>query len=157
MWTEEQKQFVIDNLNLMSDRELSLVLDKKIGCVSSFRKRKGLKRSINIRKHPNQKGKNNYNWKGGVSKNNMRYKRRSKFTHPKEDRARGIARRALNKGTLIPQPCEKCGKLEVQMHHDDYDKPLDVRWLCPEHHSEEHGGLCTGVPLKIHARPIDVD
>jgi len=30
-----------------------------------------------------------------------------------------------------------CGG-KAQMHHDDYDKPTDVRWLCKEHHIELH-------------------
>ena len=27
----------------------------------------------------------------------------------------------------------------VEAHHDDYFKPLDVRWLCFRHHRELHG------------------
>jgi ribosomal protein S27AE len=41
-------------------------------------------------------------------------------------------------GRLIRQPCEVCGEKKVEAHHDDYDKPLDVRWLCPAHHAETH-------------------
>lgn len=41
-------------------------------------------------------------------------------------------------GRLVPEPCEVCGSLEVHAHHDDYSKPLEVRWLCPTHHSEYH-------------------
>lgn len=46
--------------------------------------------------------------------------------------------RAINQGILIKQPCEKCGKVKVDAHHDDYSKPLDVRWLCRKHHLEHH-------------------
>ena len=45
---------------------------------------------------------------------------------------------AIRKGKLQRQPCEVCGSLHVQAHHDDYDRPLDVRWLCPTHHGLLH-------------------
>ena len=44
----------------------------------------------------------------------------------------------VSRGTLVKAPCEVCGSLEVEKHHDDYDKPLEVRWLCREHHLEHH-------------------
>lgn len=38
--------------------------------------------------------------------------------------------RRIDKGT-----CEICGTSErVQAHHEDYAKPLEVRWLCITHH-----------------------
>src|ERR1035437_1407019 len=37
---------------------------------------------------------------------------------------------AKKKGTLIPVPCQECGIAKTQAHHDDYSKPLAVRWLC---------------------------
>ena len=45
---------------------------------------------------------------------------------------------ALRAGTLIRKPCEVCGAEGTQAHHDDYSKPLDVRWLCPPCHSAHH-------------------
>lgn len=39
---------------------------------------------------------------------------------------------------LFKKPCEICGAERVDAHHEDYDKPLDVRWLCRRHHLERH-------------------
>lgn len=50
--------------------------------------------------------------------------------------------RALRNGTLVRQPCAVCGVEPAVAHHDDYARPLDVRWLCRSHHSlwhAEHG------------------
>ncbi len=44
---------------------------------------------------------------------------------------------AVRDGKITRQPCETCGD-KAQAHHDDYTKPLDVRWLCPKHHAELH-------------------
>lgn len=41
-------------------------------------------------------------------------------------------------GSLIPKPCERCGVAKVDAHHDDYSKPLDVRWLCRACHTRHH-------------------
>ena len=39
----------------------------------------------------------------------------------------------------IPRkPCEVCGALKVDAHHDDYEKPYEVRFLCRKHHMEHH-------------------
>ncbi len=35
----------------------------------------------------------------------------------------------------IKKPCEVCGTI-AEAHHDDYSKPLEVRWLCSVHHKE---------------------
>lgn len=49
---------------------------------------------------------------------------------------RRVAGMAQKRGKLTPSPCEVCGSTDVQKHHDDYAKPLEVRWLCPVHHRE---------------------
>jgi hypothetical protein len=48
---------------------------------------------------------------------------------------------ATKNGILKRMPCEKCGNEKAQGHHDDYSKPLSVRWLCAKHHSEHHYSL----------------
>jgi Protein of unknown function (DUF3102) len=50
-------------------------------------------------------------------------------------RARDLVRKALNAGELQRQPCEVCLDLKVEAHHDDYSRPLDVRWFCVRHHA----------------------
>lgn len=47
---------------------------------------------------------------------------------------------AVKAGLLERQPCEDCGILPSEGHHDDYDKPLEVRWLCHNHHRRQHKG-----------------
>lgn len=49
-----------------------------------------------------------------------------------------VVRGAVKSGKLKKQPCEVCGDENVHAHHDDYNSPLDVKWLCPLHHKELH-------------------
>lgn len=58
---------------------------------------------------------------------------------PVKRRAAYLTSNAIRDGRLIPQPCEKCSDPGAEAHHDDYSKPLEVRWLCREHHLEHHG------------------
>ncbi len=57
---------------------------------------------------------------------------------PLKRRARTLIGNALRNGTVVRKPCEVCGELKAQAHHDDYNKPLAVRWLCQKHHTEHH-------------------
>ena len=52
--------------------------------------------------------------------------------------ARLAVRRAIERGDLVRGVCEVCADPKTDGHHDDYKKPLDVRWLCRKHHSEYH-------------------
>lgn len=52
--------------------------------------------------------------------------------------ARDAARAAVRNGILVRQPCEKCGERKTHAHHEDYSRPLDVRWLCVSCHGKEH-------------------
>lgn len=52
--------------------------------------------------------------------------------------AHKLVTHALYTGALVRQPCEVCGKPNGHAHHDDYTKPLEVRWLCRRHHAKEH-------------------
>jgi DNA-binding XRE family transcriptional regulator len=56
-----------------------------------------------------------------------------------ESRARRAINRAKARAEVAEAPCEVCGTTDgVHAHHDDYAKPLDVRWLCADHHADVH-------------------
>lgn len=59
---------------------------------------------------------------------------------PEKRLAHSGVNNAIRDGRLERQPCEACGA-RAHAHHDDYSRPLDVRWLCPRHHSEHHRQL----------------
>lgn len=46
--------------------------------------------------------------------------------------------RAVMSGVLERRGCEVCGSETVDAHHDRYDEPLNVRWLCRSHHAKLH-------------------
>lgn len=71
---------------------------------------------------------------------------------PQERAQWKVAAAKLNR-VLIPQPCEVCGSEIVDAHHDDYSKPLDVRWLCPLHHRRLHAGVPMGTERYVPRRP----
>jgi transposase-like protein len=65
----------------------------------------------------------------------------------KKERCHNIVEKAVLRGRLIrPEHCECCGiskkfkdgRSGIQAHHDDYDKPLSVRWLCQKCHHQWH-------------------
>jgi hypothetical protein len=45
---------------------------------------------------------------------------------------------AILSGDLVRLPCEACGSARTQAHHDDYLRPLDVRWMCVPCHRRWH-------------------
>lgn len=53
-------------------------------------------------------------------------------------KARALLMSAVRYGKMERKPCEVCGNPKSHGHHDDYAKPLDVRWLCSRHHAEAH-------------------
>ena len=56
------------------------------------------------------------------------------------DRAHDQVAYAKRAGTLVsPEACAGCGRaVRLHAHHDDYRRPLDVRWLCPRCHASAH-------------------
>jgi hypothetical protein len=59
---------------------------------------------------------------------------------PERRDAAVAVRRAVKSGELMrPEACSHCGvTCTPHAHHDDYGKPLDVRWLCVRCHRRHH-------------------
>ena len=58
--------------------------------------------------------------------------------NPEKHRAYSKVARAIKSGKIERGACVICGAKDVQAHHHDYGKPLDVIWLCAAHHAEHH-------------------
>lgn len=53
--------------------------------------------------------------------------------------ARNYLNRLIRQGLVKRKNCEICGSdKNVEAHHEDYGKPLEVRWLCRVHHDDMH-------------------
>lgn len=101
------------------------------------------------RNRPNAKERNEQNkanYKKGMKDPEYRNRlaesrKRSAEKHFEKRAANWTTSNAIRDGKLIRQPCEVCGDLKVDAHHDDYSKPLDVRWLCRPHHAVHHKNM----------------
>jgi hypothetical protein len=68
---------------------------------------------------------------------------------------------AIKAGILTRQPCETCntdgiqdtGFPKVSAHHDDYNQPLNVRWLCTVCHAIWHRSN-NAIPLDAENRQL---
>ena len=61
-----------------------------------------------------------------------------RHNNPEKATAHEKVHYAIKKGRIIKSECEICGEVKAHAHHDDYSKPLEVRWLCRTHHNEFH-------------------
>ena len=86
----------------------------------------------NNRRRLRQLRRDNPEWNAGK---NARWRAANK----EKNAAHKAVEYAIKRGTIVKQPCERCGTNDlVHAHHDDYSKRLDVIWLCPIHHRERH-------------------
>lgn len=59
-----------------------------------------------------------------------------------EDKRRSKCHRAVSNaiksGELNRLPCVRCGEAKSLAHHENYDEPLNVMWLCQPCHKQRH-------------------
>jgi hypothetical protein len=68
--------------------------------------------------------------------------RRHRLKYPERAKAYSLLALAIKRGEIRkPKKCEECEMLrvKVQGHHNDYEKPLEVIWLCHTCHMKKHG------------------
>jgi hypothetical protein len=80
-----------------------------------------------------------------------RHAEQYRASYPEKTIAKQELRWALDAGRITrPNVCEQCGIIDpkrtdgrtlIHGHHDDYSKPLDVRWLCCKCHNAHHRAL----------------
>jgi hypothetical protein len=83
-----------------------------------------------------------------------RQDKRRRTNQPIKVRARDLLNDAVADNKVIPQPCVVCGN-PAQGHHEDYNKPFSVIWLCPLHHRQHHEGALGMVLTPVDYTPID--
>ena len=114
----------------------------KTQCKNCFRKKEKLKRLNNLEE---QRRKDREKW----AKRQARAVKKEKITIPalcleevkKRKAARGRVYDAVLRGDLVkPTTCERCNKETTSLHghHEDYDFPLVVDWLCRRCHFDRH-------------------
>lgn len=70
------------------------------------------------------------------------YQRKYRAANRKKILARQRLQRAVKSGRVEIGACEMKGsdcKGRIEAHHDDYDRPLEVRWFCHYHHRAHEG------------------
>jgi hypothetical protein len=68
--------------------------------------------------------------------------KRMRLRNPIKTKAWNAVSNAVRDGRLLRQPCEICGA-KAEAHHEDYTKPLEVRWMCFKCHRERMHGQIT--------------
>lgn len=74
-------------------------------------------------------------------KNKEEIAAKSKARHeqnPNKTWAHQAVRYEIKMGRMKRMPCEICGAEKTEAHHSDYNKRLDVLWLCRSHHAAWH-------------------
>jgi len=79
-------------------------------------------------------------WKLKYRKEHRQWKAKYRLAHPGLNTIYVRVWRALRTGELArANQCEVCSAPgPLHAHHDDYERPLDVRWLCPSCHELYH-------------------
>ena len=126
------------NKNRMDNHEYYLEYDRaRANDPDRVQARKDYRETENYRISHTKAGRVHYH------KNKETYldkQKESRIINRIKHRARELVRHAITTGKLLkPDQCEQCSNTtNIQGHHCDYTKPLDVMWLCSKCHGLWH-------------------
>ena len=90
--------------------------------------------SLDLRRSPEYQRE----WRRKHREKHNEYHRKWREKNREKVRAHSRFKYAVKTGKVNREPCEVCGDENSHGHHEDYSKPLEVRWLCLKHHFGEH-------------------
>lgn len=65
---------------------------------------------------------------------------------------RTTTRNAIYNGKIEKKPCQECGNKDSQAHHENYDKPFEIIWLCKNCHHKLHRKWSLDKALSMYKR-----
>lgn len=76
--------------------------------------------------------------KGRAAQRKGSQRKRERF--PEKERAHHAVNHAIAAGKIIrPTVCPSCDtETFIESHHEDYNKPFDIDWVCKECHTKLH-------------------
>ncbi len=79
-------------------------------------------------------------WRQNNKERYNKYIKKNNLKNPLKVKARRMVNYHLNKGNMTrPNQCSECKKnCTLEAHHVDYNKPLDIIWLCRLCHAKQH-------------------
>ena len=111
-------------------------------CVKDYQKAYRDKQNANKPPDWKQKTKDKAAYQKAWNKAHPGYATEQKriWWHKNKDRlkVKWAVRDALKSGKIQRLACFVCGSEKSEAHHANYSRPIDVVWLCREHHVELH-------------------
>jgi len=129
-WTEEDDKTLKNNYTTMTNRELTRILKRGYHAITRRLQTLSLRRTKYADNFENGCYTPEY-----IKIKREEYERR----YPKKYIAHTKVSQAIREGKLKSESCLLCGSIEkIEAHHVDYNKPLDVAWLCGKCHRRYH-------------------
>lgn len=100
-------------------------------CAIEYAKKHRLENLESVRAYDRKRG----------NRQSKEYSKHYRKNNPEKYKAHNAVNNAIRDGKLKKgMCCEECGEIERRLHahHDNYSKPLQVKWLCPGCHKQHH-------------------